>query len=166
MKRAETCSCSLCNKLYTYLYNHIVVLDKYIQCSLTWNRKLAKFQYVFLLLFYSFAVSRRYVQSNPDIAPPCTAPTALTAHKSLCSISIYRHQLQWTNTGVTSDFDCPQHLNHRLSLTRDPVFTFGLRFPLWMQCTDRLLARHVFSDCFHHLFRNGARVPLGHAGGR
>ena len=30
MKRAETCSCSVCNKLYTYLYHHTVVLDKYI----------------------------------------------------------------------------------------------------------------------------------------
>jgi len=29
MKSAETCSCSLCNKLYTYLYHHTVVLDKY-----------------------------------------------------------------------------------------------------------------------------------------
>ena len=27
MKSAETCSCSLCNKFYTYLYHHIVVLD-------------------------------------------------------------------------------------------------------------------------------------------
>jgi len=27
--RVETYSCSLCNKLYTYLYHHIVVLDKY-----------------------------------------------------------------------------------------------------------------------------------------
>jgi len=31
---AETCSCSLCNKFYTYLYHHIVVLDKYIHSSL------------------------------------------------------------------------------------------------------------------------------------
>jgi len=34
MKRAETCICSLCNQLYTYLYHHIVVLDKYIQSIL------------------------------------------------------------------------------------------------------------------------------------
>jgi len=34
MKSAETCSCSLCNKLYTYLYHHIVVLEKYIHSSL------------------------------------------------------------------------------------------------------------------------------------
>jgi len=33
MKRAETCSCSLCNKLYTYLYHRIVVLDKYIHSN-------------------------------------------------------------------------------------------------------------------------------------
>jgi len=33
MKSAETCS-SLCNKLYTYLYHHIVVLDKYIHSNL------------------------------------------------------------------------------------------------------------------------------------
>ena len=33
MKRAETCSCSLCNKFYTYLYHHIVVLDKYTHCN-------------------------------------------------------------------------------------------------------------------------------------
>ena len=26
--------CSLCNKFYTYLYHHIVVLDKYIHSSL------------------------------------------------------------------------------------------------------------------------------------
>ena len=31
MPSAETCSCSLCNKFYTYLCYHIVVLDKYIQ---------------------------------------------------------------------------------------------------------------------------------------
>ena len=31
---AETCSCSLCNKLYTYLYHHIVVLDKYVHSNL------------------------------------------------------------------------------------------------------------------------------------
>jgi len=37
MKRAETCSCSLCNKLYTYLYHHIVVLDKYIHSNLVYN---------------------------------------------------------------------------------------------------------------------------------
>jgi len=30
MSNAETFSCSLYNKLYTYLYHHIVVLDKYI----------------------------------------------------------------------------------------------------------------------------------------
>jgi len=34
MKRDETCSCSLCNKLYTYLYHLTVVLDKYIQSDL------------------------------------------------------------------------------------------------------------------------------------
>jgi len=34
MKSAETCSCSLCNKFYTYLYHHIVLLDKYIHCNL------------------------------------------------------------------------------------------------------------------------------------
>jgi len=27
VKSAETCSCSLCNKFYTYLYHHIAVLD-------------------------------------------------------------------------------------------------------------------------------------------
>jgi len=30
----ETCSCSLCNKFYTYLYQHIVVLDKYVHSIL------------------------------------------------------------------------------------------------------------------------------------
>ena len=39
MKRAETCSCSLCNKLYTYLYHHIVVLDKYIHSNLVYYNK-------------------------------------------------------------------------------------------------------------------------------
>ena len=38
MKSAETCSCSLCNKCYTYLYHHIVVLDKYIQCNLVYYK--------------------------------------------------------------------------------------------------------------------------------
>ena len=38
MKSAETCSCSLCNKLYTYLYHHIVVLDKYIHSSLVYYK--------------------------------------------------------------------------------------------------------------------------------
>jgi len=34
MKSTETCSCSLYNKFYTYLYHHIVVLDKYIHSIL------------------------------------------------------------------------------------------------------------------------------------
>jgi len=38
MKSAETCSCSLCNKLYTYLYHYIVVLDKYIQSNLVYYK--------------------------------------------------------------------------------------------------------------------------------
>jgi len=37
MKSAETCSCSLCNKLYTYLSLHLVVLDKYIHSNLVYN---------------------------------------------------------------------------------------------------------------------------------
>ena len=37
MKRAETCSCTLCNKLYTYLYHHTVVLDKYIHSNLVYK---------------------------------------------------------------------------------------------------------------------------------
>jgi len=41
MKSAETCSCSLCNKFYTYFYHHIVVLDKNIHSNL-----------VYLLLFF------------------------------------------------------------------------------------------------------------------
>jgi len=39
MKRAETYSCSLCNKLYTYLYHHIVVLDKYIHSNLVYYKQ-------------------------------------------------------------------------------------------------------------------------------
>jgi len=38
MKRAETCSCSLCNKLYTYLNHYIVVLDKYIHSNLVYYK--------------------------------------------------------------------------------------------------------------------------------
>ena len=38
MKSAETCGRPLCNKLYTYLYHHIVVLDKYIQSSLVYYK--------------------------------------------------------------------------------------------------------------------------------
>jgi len=38
MKSAETCSCSLCNKFYTYLYHHIVVLDKYIHSNLVYYK--------------------------------------------------------------------------------------------------------------------------------
>ena len=38
MKRAETCSCSLCNKLYTYLYHHIDVLDKYTHSNLVYYK--------------------------------------------------------------------------------------------------------------------------------
>jgi hypothetical protein len=34
MKIAETCSCSLYNKLYAYFYHHIVVLDKYLHSYL------------------------------------------------------------------------------------------------------------------------------------
>ena len=36
-KRPKQCSCSLCNKLYTYLYHHIVVLDKYIHSNLVFT---------------------------------------------------------------------------------------------------------------------------------
>ena len=38
MKSAETCCCSLCTKLYTYLYKHIVVLDKYIHSNLVYYK--------------------------------------------------------------------------------------------------------------------------------
>jgi len=38
MKSAGTCSCSLCNKFYTYLYRHIVVLDKYIHSNLVYYK--------------------------------------------------------------------------------------------------------------------------------
>jgi len=38
MKSAETCGRPLCNKLYTYLYHHIVVSDKYIQSSLVYYK--------------------------------------------------------------------------------------------------------------------------------
>jgi len=38
MKSAETCSCSLYNKLYTYLYHHIVVLDMYIHSNLVYYK--------------------------------------------------------------------------------------------------------------------------------
>ena len=38
MKGAETCSCSLCNKLYTYLYHHIDVLDKYVHSNLVYYK--------------------------------------------------------------------------------------------------------------------------------
>jgi len=37
MKSVETRSCSLCNKLYTYLYHHIVVLNKYIHSNLVYG---------------------------------------------------------------------------------------------------------------------------------
>jgi len=38
MKSTETCSCTLCNELYTYLYHHIVVLDKYIHSNLVYYK--------------------------------------------------------------------------------------------------------------------------------
>ena len=38
MSSVETCSCSLCNKLYTYIYHHIVVLDKYIHSNLVYYK--------------------------------------------------------------------------------------------------------------------------------
>jgi len=38
MKSAETCSCSLYNKLYTYLYHYIVVLDKYTNSNLVYYK--------------------------------------------------------------------------------------------------------------------------------
>ena len=38
MKSAETCSYSLCHKFYTYLYHHIVVLDKYIHSNLVYYK--------------------------------------------------------------------------------------------------------------------------------
>jgi len=37
MSSVETCSCFLCNKLYTYIYNHIVVWDKYIHSNLVYD---------------------------------------------------------------------------------------------------------------------------------
>jgi len=40
MKTAETRSCSLCNKLYTYLYHLIVALDKYIHSNAQFVLKL------------------------------------------------------------------------------------------------------------------------------
>jgi len=42
MKSAETCSCSLCNKFYTYLYRHIFMLDKYIHSSLVWDTEVVR----------------------------------------------------------------------------------------------------------------------------
>jgi len=43
MKRAETCSCSLCNKFYTYLYHYTVVLEKYTHYNLVYvHEKLFK----------------------------------------------------------------------------------------------------------------------------
>jgi len=37
MKRPETCICSLC-KNYTYLYHHIVVLDRYTNSNLVYYK--------------------------------------------------------------------------------------------------------------------------------
>jgi len=39
MKSAETCNCSLCNKFYTYLYHHIVVLDKYTHSNIVYYKR-------------------------------------------------------------------------------------------------------------------------------
>jgi len=38
MRRTETCSCSLYNKLYSYLYHHTIVLDKYIHSNLVYYK--------------------------------------------------------------------------------------------------------------------------------
>jgi len=38
MKSAETCSFSLYNKLYTYIYYHMVVLDKYVHSNLVYYK--------------------------------------------------------------------------------------------------------------------------------
>jgi hypothetical protein len=105
----------------------------------TENWQCCKFQYVFLLLFYSVTVFKRSVESNPDIAPPCTAPTALTAHKSLWSEILYYAAFPFPAiNGVTSGFDCTQHRSHCLSLTRNPIFTFRL----WFQGTYLVNAVH------------------------
>ena len=37
-EKCRNFSCSLCNKLYTYLYHHIIVLDKYIHCNLVYYK--------------------------------------------------------------------------------------------------------------------------------
>jgi len=42
MKSAETCSCSLFNKLYAYLYHRVVVLDKYIHSNLVYVERLTE----------------------------------------------------------------------------------------------------------------------------
>jgi len=46
MKRAETCSCSLYNKLYTYLYHHVVVLDKYVHSNLVYCLTVTEYKYI------------------------------------------------------------------------------------------------------------------------
>jgi len=56
MKRAETCSCSLRNKLYTYLYHHIVVLDKYIHSILVENSEFCKQAKYILLSITTFYI--------------------------------------------------------------------------------------------------------------
>jgi len=55
MKRAQKCSYSLCNKLYTYLYHHIFVLDKYIHSSVVYYKHNGD--------------DETYDCINPDIAP-------------------------------------------------------------------------------------------------
>jgi len=50
MKRAETCSFSLCNKFYTHLYHHVVVLDKYIHSNLVYYVTLPDLRHLAMVL--------------------------------------------------------------------------------------------------------------------
>jgi len=59
MSRAETCSCSLCNKFYTYIYRHKIVLDKYIQSNLVYCLIEVSVVNSFRILVYEVSVYNR-----------------------------------------------------------------------------------------------------------
>jgi len=73
MKRAETCSCSLCNKLYTYLYHHIVVLDKYIHSNLVYYKHNGDDEpYDYRYIIWHYVVEGNFYLLNFSRSANCT----------------------------------------------------------------------------------------------
>jgi len=64
MSSFETCSCSLCNKFYTYIYHHIVVLDKYIHSNLVYSITPLKRSAQLMLFWEVFVIFLGIIQNT------------------------------------------------------------------------------------------------------